>query len=199
MNDIYSSLDEYTNIEIIDFIKEDNIRTKANKMILFEKVKYFLTQFPPVLIIQLQRISFNNNKMEKINLPFEFYEEIYLDRYLYENKDDLNFKKKFIKDNLKKIDFYNNELQKLNYYHNNISIYEIINQTINFLNNENNELNENTPINEEFSFNTPNEDKILFENFNDKNIEYYKNITLNYLSQNVKNLKKKENGNIFIN
>jgi ubiquitin carboxyl-terminal hydrolase 25 len=169
-NNLYKSLDQLTHKEKINFKTDNNHETIANKSILFSKL-------PPVLIIQLQRASYNttNKKIEKINLPFEFDEEVYVDRYLEKNKDDILFKRNYSNILESQLESLNNNLNKIRNSINNLSIYEVLNTSVNFI--------------KEFNFmnETPNPE-----------IEENKELTINFLNTYINNLKTIENSNLFI-
>jgi ubiquitin carboxyl-terminal hydrolase 7 len=87
---IYESLNKYTEEEILD--NEDKYEAEGYGKQKAKKGASFIN-FPPVLILQLKRFEYNPKKdsMDKINDTFEFYEEINLNQYIHDNKDEWTY------------------------------------------------------------------------------------------------------------
>ncbi len=70
--------------------------------IIFKQIyeqESWVTQLPSVLFICLNRYKFvqATQSSSKIIEPFEFYQHIYLDRYLYKNRECILHKRKELK------------------------------------------------------------------------------------------------------
>lgn len=129
LNNLYSSMDDYTSIENVDYTREDGVKVEAKKSTWFRKL-------PKVLIIQLQRIEYDKEKktLKKINLPFSFDKTIYLDRYLEDNMN-LSLEKREKYQNIKKeINEYEQKLNnEKNYNNKGLSKVEILTSTLEIL------------------------------------------------------------------
>eukprot|EP00331_Platyophrya_macrostoma_P026999 CAMPEP_0176452540 /NCGR_PEP_ID=MMETSP0127-20121128/28602_1 /TAXON_ID=938130 /ORGANISM="Platyophrya macrostoma, Strain WH" /LENGTH=1000 /DNA_ID=CAMNT_0017841025 /DNA_START=38 /DNA_END=3040 /DNA_ORIENTATION=- len=80
--DLYSSLDEWLCFDIEDFRAPNGEICKAEK-------ESWITKAPDTLFFQLQRVVFNKDiaDIQKLDNPFQFEKEIYIDRFLLEHKE----------------------------------------------------------------------------------------------------------------
>ncbi|KAJ5069990.1 ubiquitin carboxyl-terminal hydrolase 28 [Anaeramoeba ignava] len=110
-SDLYSSLDEYTSETSIEFTTPKKFKTQAQK-------RTSVIQFPPVLILQLQRVTFDQKQKKSVknNSKFSFDQVIHLDRYLDQNFEKTSAKRKQNEILRNKKNDFEKELQKLNEY-----------------------------------------------------------------------------------
>ncbi|KAL9644153.1 hypothetical protein ABK040_005617 [Willaertia magna] len=164
LKDFYSSLDNYTSQELVEFTTERQFKTQAIKTIWFKSL-------PPVLLVQLQRTSFDKKSgiANKITLPFEFPDIVYIDRYLECNKDITIGKRDKIREIKERIKNLESELYSyLNYKDKcDISLEFMISGTIDYIkqhftNTNNNTSNNNNNTN---SNNNNNDNIIIDKNY----------------------------------
>ncbi|CAD8145218.1 unnamed protein product [Paramecium octaurelia] len=96
---------------------------------------FWISQAPQVLSFQLQRVEFHKEFLSfaKINSPFQFDKEIYIDRFLLSNQKiakEIQTQNQQMSDRLKKID---QELELLNSFNGNIQIIQNLETTLQFL------------------------------------------------------------------
>ncbi|KAG2387871.1 hypothetical protein C9374_001465 [Naegleria lovaniensis] len=141
LNNFYASLDAYSITEIADYSIETNYKSNV------VKTTWFKTP-PPVLLVQLQRTSFDTTKKvaHKINLPFDFQEVIFLDRYLESNKHKTMSKREKIKQIKLKIADLENELNSyVNFQGNSgLSLEFLFNGVLEYVNQKQHELSTNS-------------------------------------------------------
>ncbi|CAK77068.1 unnamed protein product (macronuclear) [Paramecium tetraurelia] len=96
---------------------------------------FWISQAPQILSFQIQRVEFHKEFLTfaKINSPFQFDKEIYIDRFLLSNQKiarEIQSQNQQMSDRLKKIDL---ELEQLNSFNGNIQIIQNLETTLQFL------------------------------------------------------------------
>ncbi|KAM3922640.1 ubiquitin carboxyl-terminal hydrolase 28 isoform 2-T2 [Leptodactylus fuscus] len=87
--------------------------SESGKIMRFRQERWF-TKLPPVLTFQLLRFEYNQSlgQPEKIHNKLEFPEIVYMDRFLYRNKDLIRKKREEIKKMYKEIDLLHQKLER---------------------------------------------------------------------------------------
>lgn len=109
VNKLCDAIEKYTEIEKISFTTPKGFTTKANQQIWIKNV-------PPILFTRLGRIQFDkkNQTATKKRIPFYFEKDLYLDRFLYSNKEEVTKRRKIIEEDKSKILILKQQLDELN-------------------------------------------------------------------------------------
>ncbi|CAD8069802.1 unnamed protein product [Paramecium sonneborni] len=130
--------------EALDKYMNQSVEYRNDKDEYQQAIKQFWIQSPPqILTFQIQRVEFNKefsnyfiyflDSLAKINSPFLFEMELYLDRYLLSNQKlarDIQTQNQQMRDKLNKID---KELEQFNQFNDNIAIIQNLENTLKFL------------------------------------------------------------------
>ncbi|KAJ3447955.1 ubiquitin carboxyl-terminal hydrolase [Anaeramoeba flamelloides] len=126
---LYSAMDNY--------IFDENIKIEIEeKKFSTGTIQRAFSKFPPILFLLIQRIHYDKNlkKGKKLNRPFLFEKEIYLDRYLEKNSEKamiLNNESKILKEKLKKAE---KKLLRMNEFQNEkIPLLNILETTLKYV------------------------------------------------------------------
>ncbi|KAL4453036.1 hypothetical protein ABPG73_015873 [Tetrahymena malaccensis] len=185
--DLYTSWEHHNTFYIEDFKDNTGKITEAEKA-------GWITKSPEVLMFQIQRVVYLKEKgiAEKLNTPFHFEKEIYIDRFLLENRAYILRNKPKLKALKKKRDDIKKEIQSLkNYQNSNFSILNIMQMQLDFLKIKEQEFEE--PVMEEDKF-SPKTQQLL----NNDNYLEISDFTLDQNTQ-ASNISRITNGNSFIN
>jgi len=87
--ELHAGLEQYCSTKVDNYVTANGHVTTAHKTVWFES-------FPPVLTFQLQRVRYDVDSMMavKVNTPFDFPKEVYMDRYLFANRETTLGKRK---------------------------------------------------------------------------------------------------------
>jgi len=81
--DVHAAMEEYVVVQVEDYVGGKQRDQAVEKSVWFE-------EFPPVLMLQLQRVSYDKDLQAavKLNAKFNFPREIFMDRYLEKHRTE---------------------------------------------------------------------------------------------------------------
>lgn len=126
--DIYSSWDAANFCEIEDF------KTESGKIIKAERSNSII-KLPSTLCFQLQRVAFDKEiGAFKLNNPFDFEKELFVDRFLYMYKEKYRIVREKVKSLKKEVSEVENLLNSISHYENsNCNLKDILSLTSSFI------------------------------------------------------------------